>query len=175
MKYRMKRKWFSLGDDFVIQDEKGREVYRIDGEAFSYGEKLSFLNKQKQEMAFISQKMLDWGPTYEIYHGDDLQAVVRNDLFTFGRCKFTVDTPWPDDLHAEGNLTDHEYTFTREGQPVGRVSKSYFGPADSYGVEVGRGEDEILLLASAVVIDLCCHGNRQKSLLAGEGVLARKI
>jgi uncharacterized protein YxjI len=27
--------------------------------------------------------------------------------------------------------------------------------ADTYGVEVGPGEDDVLILASAVVIDLC--------------------
>jgi uncharacterized protein YxjI len=160
MKYQLKRQWFTLPSQVPIQDENGREAFRIGGRPFYFGKKLSFLDRHDNELAFINQKMVDGGPSYEIYHSDDLQAVVREDLLTVDRCKLAADAPAPDDLHAEGNFTDHEYTFTREGKPVGRVSKSLFRRGDSYGVEVGRGEDEVLLLASAAVIDLCCHKSR---------------
>ena len=156
MKYALMQKWFSLKHKFPIVDEKGLEAYRVDGSAGSVGKKLSFRDRENTELAFISQKMHSSGPSFEIYHGDDLQAIVRKNNFSVDRCKFSADVSAPDDLHAEGNLNDREYTFTREGRPVGRVSKSLFG-RESYGVEVGRGEDELVLLASAFVIDLCCQ------------------
>ena len=40
------------------------------------------------------------------------------------------------------------------------ISKKYFSWTDTYGVDISRGEDEILILASAVVVDLCCHEKR---------------
>jgi uncharacterized protein YxjI len=156
MKYALKQKWFSLGKKFPIVDEKGLEAYRVDGSAMSVGKRMSFRDRQNTELAFISQKMHSTGPAFEIYHGDDLQAVVRKDDFSLKHCKFCAETSAPDDLHAEGSLDSQEYTFMREGRPVGRVSKSLFG-SGSYGVEVGRGEDELVLLASAFVIDLCCQ------------------
>jgi uncharacterized protein YxjI len=156
MKYALKQKWFSLGKKFPIVDEKGLEAYRVDGSAMAIGKRMSFRDNKNTELAFISQKMHSTGPAFEIYHGDDLQAVVRKDNFSLSHCKFSADASAPDDLHAEGNLNGQEYTFTREGKPVGRVSKSLFG-LGSYGVEVGRGEDELVLLASAFVIDLCCQ------------------
>jgi uncharacterized protein YxjI len=156
MKYALKQKWFSLGKKFPIVDEKGLEAYRVDGSALAVGKRMSFRDRQNTELAFISQKMHSTGPAFEIYHGDDLQAVVRKDNFSPRHCKFCAEVSAPDDLHAEGNLDSQEYTFTREGKPVGRVSKSLFGNG-SYGVEVGRGEDELVLLASAFVIDLCCQ------------------
>jgi uncharacterized protein YxjI len=156
MKYALKQKWFSFGKKFPIVDEKGLEAYHVDGSALSVGKRMSFLDRKDTELAFISQKMHSTGPAFEIYHGDDLQAVVRKDNFSVRHCKFSADVSAPDDLHAEGNLDRQEYTFTREGRPVGRVSKSLFGNG-SYGVEVGRGEDELVLLASAFVIDLCCQ------------------
>jgi uncharacterized protein YxjI len=158
VKYALKQKWFSQGDHFPIIDDKGREAYRLGGAAFKSGERLSFRDKTDTELAFINQKMQTSGPAYEIYHGDDLQAVIRKDRFSLNRCTFTGDIAAPDDLQAEGNFRGHEYTFTREGRPVGRVSKSLFHRSGTYGVEVGRGEEELLLLASAVVIDLCCQG-----------------
>jgi uncharacterized protein YxjI len=158
MKYAVKQKWMSMGEMFPIVDEKGREAFLLDGAAFKAGKKLSFRDHDDTELAFINHKLQSWGPTFEIYHGDDLQAVVRKDTFKPDKCKFAGEVAAPDDLHAEGNLTGHEYTFTREGKPVGRVSKSLFHRTGTYGVEVGRGEDELLLLAGAMVIDLCCHG-----------------
>ncbi len=157
MKYELKQHWIANGV-FPIVDEKGREAFLIDGSAMKSGSKVSFRDRDDTELAFINRKVQPCGPTFEIYHGDDLQAVVREDTFKPDRCKFASEAAAPDDLHAEGNLNGHEYTFTREGRPVGRVSKSLFHRRGTYGVEVGRGEDELMLLASAVVIDLCCHG-----------------
>ncbi len=156
MKYALKQKWFASNKKFPIVDEKGLEAYRVDGSALAVGKRMSFLDRKDTELAFISQKMHANGPAFEIYHGNDLQAVVRKDDFSLNYCKFTVDGTAPDDLQAEGNLHGQEYTFTREGKAVGRVSKSLFGTG-SYGVEVSRGEDELVLLASAFVIDLCCQ------------------
>jgi uncharacterized protein YxjI len=158
MKFVMKQRWFASGSgDFSICDERGRDTYRVEGRALVFGKQLTFLDMRDSEVAYISQRMPAWGPTFEIYHGDDLQAIVRRDLFAPPTCRFSVETPAPDDLHAEGNLHDHEYTFTREGKPVGRVSKYWFRSPDTYGVDVGPGEDDVLLLASAMVIDLCQH------------------
>jgi uncharacterized protein YxjI len=42
MRYIMKQKLFSWGKDFYIKDETGRDVFFVDGEAFSFGDQLSF-------------------------------------------------------------------------------------------------------------------------------------
>lgn len=156
-RYQMRQKWLAWGDDYVVTDGAGRETYYIDGRAFSLGSKLSFQDMAGLELAFISQKLLAWGPTFEIYRGDRLAAVVKKSLFTFFRAEFTVDVPGPDDLVAEGNFWDYEYTFTRHGRPVAQVSKAFFSLTDRYGVDVADGEDDVLILAAVVVIDQCCH------------------
>lgn len=43
MRYLLKQKLFSFGDDFTIKDDEGRAVYQVDGRAFTLlREKLSF-------------------------------------------------------------------------------------------------------------------------------------
>ena len=153
----MKQKLFSFGDDFTIRDELGNDVYLIDGKVFCLGNQLSFQDMHQRELAYIKQKLLSWGPTYEIYRSGSLVAVVSKHLFTFVHCVFTVDVPGPDYLVAEGNLMDHEYAFRRGSCEVATVSKRWFSWTDSYGVETVEGEDDILLLASTVVIDMACH------------------
>jgi uncharacterized protein YxjI len=115
-----------------------------------------------KELAFIRQKLLSWGPTYEIYRGGNLFAVVKKELFTLFRCKFTIDVPGPDDPEAAGDFMDHEYAFVRGDRTIATVSKKWFSWTDTYGVDIADGEDEVLLLASTVVIDMVCHGDRKQ-------------
>ncbi len=42
MRYVMKQKMFCFGNDFVIKDGDGREVFFVDGKALSIGDQLSF-------------------------------------------------------------------------------------------------------------------------------------
>ena len=162
MRYLMKQKLFSWGDDFRIKNEAGDDVFFVDGRAFSIGNKLSFQDLNGNELAFIRQKLLSWGPTYEITRGDELLAVVKKHLFTLFRCKFTVDVPGPDDLEAQGSFLDMEYTFERGGRTVAEVSKKWFSWTDSYGVDIADGENDVLILASTVVIDMICHADNER-------------
>jgi len=160
MRYVLKEKILSWGDDFTIRDERGRDVFYVDGRVFSVGNKLSFKDMAGNELAFIDQKLLSIGPAYEIFRGGRQVAVVKKKLFTLLRSRFTVDVPGPDDLEAVGDFIGHDYTFERRGREVARVSKKWFRMSDTYGVEVQPGEDDVLILASAVVIDLCVHPDK---------------
>ncbi len=161
MRYVMKEKFFAWGDDFAIQDDQGRDVFFIDGKAFSFGDQLSFQDMQGNELAYIKQKVFAWGKTYEVFRGGALAAVVKKELFTLFKGRFTIDVPGPDDLEAEGDFLDHEYEFTRGGRRVAAVSKRWFSLTDTYGVDVGDGEDPVLILASAVVVDMACHPDKK--------------
>jgi uncharacterized protein YxjI len=161
MRYVLKQKLLSWGDDFTIQDDQERDVFFVDGKAFSIGAKLSFQDMSGNELLFIKQKVLSWGPTYEIHREGVPVAVVKKELFTLFHCTFTVDVPGPDDLVAEGDFLDHEYVFRRGETPVAAISKRWFTWTDTYGVEVNEDEDAALILASAVVVDLACHENRR--------------
>lgn len=157
MRYVMKEKIWSLRDTYVIRDEDENEVYRVVGKLFSFGDVLSFQDADGNERLKIDQKLLSWGPTYEILRDGQQLAMVKKKLFTFFSCKFMVDVPGPDDLEASGGFLEHEYEFERQGRRVANVSKKYFSWSDTYGIDVADGEDDELILASAVVIDLVCH------------------
>jgi uncharacterized protein YxjI len=159
MQFVLRQKWLSFGDDYTIQTPDGNTAYFVDGEAFSWGKNLALRagGKDGPEVAYIAQKLLAWGPTYEIYRNGELFAVVKKEAFTFFKCAFTVDVPGPDDYEATGDFLDREYTFERNGAAVAQVSKTFFSLTDTYGIDIADGEDDITLLAAAVVIDLCCH------------------
>ena len=157
MIYLMKQKLFSWGDDFVIKDETGQDRFFVDGKAFSLGNQLSFQDSSGTPLADISQRLLSWSPTYEISRNGQTLATVQKELFTFFNCTFTIEGEGANHLHAKGDFTDHDYVFTRDEQPVAQVSKSWFALSDTYGVQIVPGQDDVLILACTVVIDMCCH------------------
>ena len=162
MRYVMRQKLLSLADNFTIKDENDRDTYIVKGKFFSFGDKLSFQDLAGNELVFIDQRLLNWSPTYELWKGDKLLAVVKRELFSFIHHRFTVDVPGPNDLEAEGDFLDHEYTISRGGSVVATVSKRWFSWADTYGIEIADGEDDVLVLATAVVFDMVCHDHNKR-------------
>jgi uncharacterized protein YxjI len=157
----MRERILSWGDDFTIKDADGNDAYHVDGRAFSFGDKLRFKDNGGNELVFIDQKLLSIGAQYELIRGGKTVAVVKKHLFSPFRARFTVDVPGPDDLEAQGNFLDHEYAFERGGREVARVSKKWFRLADTYAVDIEDGQDDVLILASAVVIDLVSHPDKE--------------
>jgi len=164
MRYLMRQKMFALADGFTIKDENDNDIYRVDGKVFAMGHKLSFNDMAGNELASISQKLLSWGPTYEIYQGGALTATVSKH-FTFLKAEFTITVPGSDDLEAVGQFNAHAYTFTQAGRTVAEVSKRWFALTDTYGVDIAENEDDLLILAGTVVIDMVCHPDQQQNQL----------
>jgi uncharacterized protein YxjI len=161
MRYIMRKKLLAMGSDFTIKDANGNDVFYVDGKVFTLRDQLIFQDMQGNELCVIQKKLLSFGPTYEIYHAGKLKAVVKESLFTLFGHRFTVDDQnGPNDLEAQGNFTDHQYTITRSGQPVAEVSESWFTVADTYGVDIAGGEDDVMILACTVVIERCAEHER---------------
>lgn len=58
MRYMMRQRILSWGDDYSIKDADGQEVYYIDGKVFSFGNKLSILDRSGVALAQINRKLL---------------------------------------------------------------------------------------------------------------------
>ena len=74
MRYVLHEKLLSWGDDFTIKDENERDVFFVDGKAFSLGNQLSFQDMAGNELCYIKQRLLSWGPTYELFFDGELYA-----------------------------------------------------------------------------------------------------
>lgn len=151
-----------MGDDFTIRDGTGEDRFLVDGRAFSFGNKLSFQDMSGNELAFIREKHFSWGPSYVIERPGQGDVVVRKEHFTFFHCKFEIDGPGNEDFEAKGNFTDHEYSIEGRDGLSATISKRWFTWTDSYGIEMDDDADAVLLLATAVVIDLICHDEEQR-------------
>lgn len=150
--YVIREKVFGFGQDSDITDEHGRTVLRVDGKAFR--DRLVLRDLDGREVAGVKRKLVALRPTYEIEIGGQDAATVRKKLFTPFVDRYTVDIPGPDDLELVGDLFDHDYTVRRGGTVVATVSKAFFTMRDTYAVDIAGGEDELLVLASVLALDL---------------------
>ena len=159
MRYVIKEKFWSWGDDFHIYDTDHNPVYFVDGLAFSWGNKLSFQDLAGNELAFISQRLLSWKPKYEIHRNGQLLAEVIKEFSWFNQ-KFTLDVPGPNDYEIDGSFWLHDYTFRRLGRTVAVVSKAFWTWTDLYGIEIVDNEDDVAILCAAIVIDQVLHDQK---------------
>jgi len=60
-------------------------------------------------------------------------------------------------MEVKGNIVDHEYTIENGRQKIAEVSKKWFKIADTYGVEISAGQNDVLILAISVAIDSMSH------------------
>jgi uncharacterized protein YxjI len=160
--YVIRERFFALGDDFDITDEPGRPVAHVDGKVFSLHDRLVLRDPTGQELAQVHRRMVALRPTYVISVGGEPVAEIRKHFFTPFRDKFTIDIPGPDDLEMSGNLFDHEYEITQGGALVATVSKHWLTIRDTYAVDVAPGQDDLLIVASVLALDLAAERDRNK-------------
>jgi uncharacterized protein YxjI len=162
MKFSLKQKLLSFGEDFDVLDENGRKAFYFDSKVGGFTKKIVVLTADGKEVAVIKKKLFTYRPTFTIKKdGVELARVFKKAL-TF-RKTFLVDVPGPNDITVVGRFAEHTYKFLRDGRPIAEVSKKWFTAKDTYGIEVENSNDVLLVLSSAVIIDLICHPGRDSS------------
>jgi uncharacterized protein YxjI len=152
--YVMRERFFDIGEDFDIADEFGRRMFHVDGKMLTLRDRVIISDVDGNEVAEVRRRLVALHRTYEISIGGETAAQVRKHFFTPFRDKFTIDIPGPQDLTLRGNLLDHEFTIERDGETVATVSKRWLTIRDTYAVDVAAGENDVLILAAVVALEL---------------------
>lgn len=160
-RYQMRQRMFAIGDDFSIVDDQGRRAFKIDGKALRVRSTLKFEDANGRELYKIQEKVARVRDSMTIERSDGgAAAKVHNALITPLRDRWTIDIPGGVEMKTQGNIVQHEYRIEQGGRTVATVSKKWFRVTDSYGVEIGPGQDDALILAITVVIDMMAHQGR---------------
>ena len=162
MRYAIRERFFRLGEDSDITDEQGRPVYHVDGKVLSLRNTLIVRDLAGAEVARVERQLIALRPTYHITRQGQEVAEVRKKLFSPFVDRFTIDIPGPHDLSVTGSLLEHEYTIARGGELVATVSKRWLSLTETYGLDIAPGEDDLLILASVLALDLAQDRERQE-------------
>lgn len=153
--YQMRQKLVSIGDDFWIENDRGERAYKVDGKALRVRKTLIFEDTQGNELCKIQERMINVRDTMEIEGpGGETLASVKKAMITPLRERWSVNVGGGQDMDVQGNILDHEYTIEAGGQKVAEISKRWFRVADTYGVEIAPGQNDILILAVTTAVDM---------------------
>ena len=155
IRYQMREKLVSIGDDFWIENQSGQKVYKIDGKALRVRDTLKFEDRQGNELCKIQEKKVRVKDTMKIEGpGGQTLATVKKAIITPVRDRWTIKVEGGADLEIQGNIVDHEYRIEDGRNKVAEISRKWFRVRDTYGVEIEPGQNEILILAATVAVDM---------------------
>jgi uncharacterized protein YxjI len=155
-RYQMREKLFAIGDDFWIETGGGERAFKVDGKALRLRKTLVVETPSGEELFTVRERKLSVRDKMSIERGGDSVATVKKALIGI-RERYNIDLDGGGELHAKGNIVDHEYEIERDGRTVAQVSKRWFRVRDTYGIEIAAGENDAFLIAATVCIDQMAH------------------
>lgn len=162
-RYKIRQNLISIGDDFWIENEAGKRVFKVDGKVLKIRKTLVFEDLNGKKLAQIQERLLTLKDTMVVEDADgkDL-ATIKKALITPLRDRWDVKVKNGPDLDVQGDFLAHEYTIKDGRNKVAEVSKRWLTLADTYGVEIEDGQNDILILAIAVAIDIMVDDEAKK-------------
>jgi uncharacterized protein YxjI len=162
-RYKIRQKLMSIGDDFWIENGEGERVYKVDGKALRLRKTLIFEDIKGNKLAKIQERLLPIKETMVVEDGEGNQlAVIKKGLIAPLGDHWSVNVRGGPDLDVQGNILDHEYSIMERRKKIADVSKKWLSLTDTYGVEVAEEQNDILILAIAIAIDMMSHDGGRK-------------
>jgi uncharacterized protein YxjI len=153
MRYAVREKLFSIGDDFWITDERGGKAFLVDGKVLRLRQTLEIQDPDGRVLVTVRKKLIAMHESMEIEEDGALAATVRRALISPLHHRSTVDLADGSQLDVTGSILDKEFEITAGSQVLARISRAWFRIRDTYGVDVAPGQDDVLFLAIAVALD----------------------
>jgi uncharacterized protein YxjI len=155
VRYQMREKLISIGDDYWVEDADGNKAYKVDGKAARIRDTWKLEDASGNEVATIRERKLSVRDAITIEVGG--RKIVVKKAIVGIRDRFHIDVDDGPDMKAHGNIVDHEYEIEQDGDSVAEVSKKWFRIRDSYGVAIDADADPVVILAITVAIDALSH------------------
>jgi uncharacterized protein YxjI len=162
MRYLVREKIFSIGDDFWVTDEQGNKIYLVDGKALRLRETFELKDSTGAIVAKIHKKLLSFHDSMEIERDGAVIATVRKAIISPIHHRSVIELADGGELEAVGNILDKEFQIRSGGMVLAHISRSWFRLRDTYGLDVAPGQDDALLIAIAVCLDRIHHDEEER-------------
>jgi uncharacterized protein YxjI len=143
-----------IGHDYRVEDVHGVEVFRIDGKLWRIPEALDVLDADNRLLFSVRGGVLDVKDTFHISRGGKDVATVRRAADTPVTERFFVELPGGQEAKIDGDVRGHSYTIDADGRAIGSVTRRRFAPHELYAVEVAPGQDESVVVAITICLDV---------------------
>ena len=161
MRYLVREKVFSIGDDFWVTDEQGNKVFLVDGKALSLRHTFELKDSTGAIAATIHKKLVSLHDSMQIERDGAVIATVKKAIFSPLHHRSVIQLTGNGELEAVGNILDKEFEIRSGAGVLAYVSRSWFRMRDTYGVDTAPGQDDALLIAIAVCLDRIHHDQEE--------------
>jgi uncharacterized protein YxjI len=118
MRYQVREKIFSIGDDFWVTDEQGNEVFLVDGKALRLKETFELKDRSGAVVATVRKRLLALRDSMDIERDGTVIATVKKALISPLHHRSVVELPGGEELEAVGNILDKEFEIRSRGSPA---------------------------------------------------------
>src|SRR5262249_56768750 len=104
-RYQMRQRMISIGDDYVIENDRGERVFKLDGKALRIRKTIVFEDMDGHELCKIQERMLHIKDSMEIETPDgDRIAMVKKAMITPLRGRWVAKMEYGPALHAKRHI-----------------------------------------------------------------------
>jgi uncharacterized protein YxjI len=153
MRYQVREKIFRLGEDNDILNEAGQPALQVDGKVLSLHGLMLVNDLAGTEVGRVSRKLVALRATYDITLAGGVTAEVHQRFTGPFHPKWNLSVSGGAELEIGGNFAGHDFTITENGQTIATISKAWISLADSYGVDIVAGQNDLLLLCSVLALE----------------------
>jgi len=141
------------GGDFAIRNSLGQVMYKIRGNLYSRGRRLSVSSADGRLLYSISSRPSKYGQNYRIYsHGRWVAKIYRKR--SRNNEQFYVNSRNGNDYKVRGNFTGRTYAFYHRGRRVAQTLKRSGRFSSGTVIEIDRYQNNIVILLTSVAIDM---------------------
>ncbi|WP_460724499.1 LURP-one-related/scramblase family protein [Nocardia heshunensis] len=152
MRYVMRHRVLSFGDDYWVKDDAGNKAFLVDGKVLAFRQAFELKGPRGEVYVVARKKFFALRDTMVIKSGGAHVATVRKKLFSPIRHSFSIRLAGGEQWIARGDLIEKNYTLEGPQGVVASTSRKWFRIRDTYGVEIYH-PDVPLAMAVVVCID----------------------
>jgi uncharacterized protein YxjI len=161
VKFLMRERMFSIGEDFWIEDETGRRAFLVDGKALRVRQTFELKGPEGELLAVIKKKIISVRDTMVVERDGETAAKVRKKLFSPLHHKMLIELADGEEWTATGDIIEKNYEIEGPRGVVAQISKKWFRIRDTYGIEIDH-PDVPLVLGVAVAVGELAEEARDK-------------
>jgi uncharacterized protein YxjI len=161
MKFQMRERMFSIGDDYWIEDDNGDRAFLVDGKALRLRQTFELKDVAGETLAVIKKKAISIRDTMIVERDGDTVAKVHKKLFSPLRHKMVIELGDGQEWTATGDIIEKNYEIEAEEGVIAHTSRKWFRIRDTYGIEIDH-PDVPLVIAVAVAVEELAEADRDK-------------
>jgi uncharacterized protein YxjI len=161
MKFMMRERMFSIGEDYWIEDETGQRAFLVDGKALRLRQTFELKDAGGEVLTVIKKKRISVRDTMLVERDGDTVAKVHKKLISPLRHRMTIELADGQEWTATVDIIEKNYEIEGEEGVVARTSRKWFRIRDSYGIEIDHS-DVPLVLSVAVAVEELAEKDKDK-------------